>query len=148
MNPTTALVAPCWGLILGWEILSLWLASCSVKWEWMKAPKNSVDIGLRSMILAANVFDSEAESRWWILSQELLHLVPQSWKRLPEVFAPTASAQWLDFYVAQQVWLCFMYVCDIYKLFLLTITGSHPTSGITPTRATLTQTWWKTISLC
>lgn len=36
---------------------------------------------------------------------------------------------------------------DVYGLFLLTATGLHPMNGITPTRATQTQMWWKTILL-
>lgn len=36
---------------------------------------------------------------------------------------------------------------DVYRLFLLTATGLHHMSGITPTRATQTQMWWKTILL-
>lgn len=36
---------------------------------------------------------------------------------------------------------------DVYRLFLLTATGLHHMSGITPIRATQTQMWWKTILL-
>lgn len=35
----------------------------------------------------------------------------------------------------------------VYRLFLLTATGLHHMNGITPTRATQTQMWWKTILL-
>lgn len=42
------------------------------------------------------------------------------------------------------------YLLDLTKnlCFLLIATGLAPTNGITPTHATLTRTWWKTISLC
>lgn len=67
-------------------------------------------------------------------------------------FTPRVEAHIINcgvFFTSQQVFLesHVVYLSDIYRLFLLTTTGLHLMNGITPTRATLTQMWWKTILL-